>query len=120
MESEGSDVIYAPIVSSVEAMREALETMGRLFDNGVICTSYANSEEEMEQIEQLYWKTKAALSVPLRHCERYGTRHSAEFTFLNYYNESLGLSGDKRYDAGDLKHNVDGITVEFVNWLLEK
>lgn len=53
-------------------MREALETMINLFEQGIICTSYANSVEEMEQIEELYCKAKAALSAPERNCDRFG------------------------------------------------
>lgn len=50
-------------------LREALETMNNLFERGVICTSYANSAEEMEQIEELYRKTKSALDAPPRNCD---------------------------------------------------
>lgn len=55
--------------SNVKAMREALELMTDLFDKGVICTSYANTPEEIEQIEELYRKSKAALSAPPRNCD---------------------------------------------------
>ena len=54
-------------------LREALETMNNLFERGVICTSYANSAEEMEQIEELYRKTKSALAAPARNCDRFAT-----------------------------------------------
>ena len=74
--------------NSNESMREALEMMIALFDNRVICTSYANTPEEMEQIEELYRKVKAALAKPPRNCdmgtadeqaERYG-RYCEKFT----------------------------------------
>ena len=51
------------------AMRETLEMMISLIDKGVICTSYANTPEEMEQIEEFYRKVKAALSAPPRNCD---------------------------------------------------
>lgn len=50
-------------------LREALETMSNLFERGVICTSYANSAEEIEQIEEFYRKAKAALAEPVKNCE---------------------------------------------------
>ena len=50
-------------------LREALEMMNTLFEQGAICTSSANSAEEMEQIEELYSKTKAALAEPPRNCD---------------------------------------------------
>ena len=55
--------------SNVKAMREALEMMSALFAKGVICTSYANTPEEMEQIEELYRKAQAALALPRRNCD---------------------------------------------------
>ena len=55
--------------NDMKAMREALELMTDLFDKGVICTSYSNTPEEMEQIEELYQKAKAALSAPPRNCD---------------------------------------------------
>ena len=67
-EKELRDVKRQP-VGDVAAMREALEMMSTLFERGVICTSYANSAEEMEQIEELYRKAKAALSEPPRNCD---------------------------------------------------
>lgn len=65
------------------AMREALEMMSSLFANGVICTSYANTQEEMEQIEELYRKAKAALSAPPRNCDRFSDETEAMVAFLN-------------------------------------
>ena len=59
--------------NNAAAMREALKTMSNLFEQGVICTSYANSAEEMEQIEELYRKAKAALAKPPRNCDVYRT-----------------------------------------------
>ena len=50
-------------------LREALEMMNTLFEQGAICTSSANSAEEMEQIEELYRKTKAVLTEPVRNCD---------------------------------------------------
>ena len=57
------------MANSNEKLREALELMTDLFDKGVICTSYANTPEEIEQIEELYRKSKAALSGPPRQCD---------------------------------------------------
>ena len=54
------------------AMREELEMMSALFAKGVICTSFANTPEEMDLIEELYSKVTAALNKPLRNCDLYG------------------------------------------------
>ena len=56
-------------VGDAAKLREALVAMNSLFAKGVICTSYANTPEEMEQIEELYHKTKAALAEPVRNCD---------------------------------------------------
>ena len=50
-------------------LREASEKMSNLFERGVICTSYANTAEEMEQIEELYQMAKAALAEPIKNCD---------------------------------------------------
>ena len=50
-------------LGNMAAMREALEKMSDLFDRGVICTSCANTAEEMEQIEELYLMAQAALAM---------------------------------------------------------
>lgn len=59
-------------VGNTASMREALELMNDLFDKGVICTSYANTAEEMEQIEELYQKAKSALDKPLGETNKKG------------------------------------------------
>lgn len=59
------------VVGDAAKLREALEMMNTLFEQGAICTSSANSAEEMEQIEELYRKTKAALAEPPRNCDKY-------------------------------------------------
>ena len=55
--------------NNMAELREALETTNNLFEHGVICTSYANSAEEMEQVEELYRKAKSALATPARNCD---------------------------------------------------
>lgn len=50
-------------------LREVIEKLSDLFERGVICTSYANTAEEMEQIDELYQMAKAALAEPVRNCE---------------------------------------------------
>lgn len=57
--------------NNMKDMREALEKMCNLFDRGAICTSYANTAEEMEQIDELYHMAKAALAEPPRNCDVY-------------------------------------------------
>lgn len=76
-------IVEASRQCNAAAMREALEMMISLFDKGVICTSYANTPEEMEQIEELYRKAKSALSLPLRNCD-VGTAEEQDARFVTW------------------------------------
>ena len=67
-ENENSDdAIITPVNNA--ACRNALEKAMSFFDRGVICTSYANSASEMDELERWYNDIKAALAAPARNCE---------------------------------------------------
>ena len=57
---------------------------------------------------------------PKRNCEKYLTEHEAKIAFLEYYNNLYMLEEKDKVDFADLKHNVDGLLREFVEWLFEK
>jgi hypothetical protein len=50
-------------------LREALKKAMSFFDRGVICTSYANSAFEMDELERWYDDIKTALAAPSRQCD---------------------------------------------------
>lgn len=74
--------------NNMAELREALETTNNLFEHGVICTSYANSAEEMEQVEELYRKAKSALATPARNCD-VGTAEEQVERFKEYCAENM-------------------------------
>jgi hypothetical protein len=51
-----------------------------------------------------------------RNCEKYLTENEAKIAFLKEYNEKYM----QNFDLGDLKHNIDNILRDFVEWLFEK
>ena len=56
----------------------------------------------------------AALAAPARNCDKYTSESDAKRAFLDYRNWLLGSD----YVLGCLKHNIDGITEEYAEWLL--
>ena len=83
-------------VGNAAAMREALEMMISLFSKGVLCTSYADTIEEMEQIEELYRKAKAALSEPQRNCD-VGTAEDQTTRYRKFCIDHKYLGSDFSY-----------------------
>lgn len=51
-----------------------------------------------------------------RNCEKYLTENEAKIAFLKEYNEKYM----QNFDSADLKHNIDDILRDFVEWLFEK
>lgn len=64
-------------------------------------------------------KVKRALTEPLRNCDLYATKDEASKAFIVWYNTIYDLNGDEWNEVSscDLKHNVDGILHEYINWL---
>ena len=60
-------------------------------------------------------KAHAALAAPPRNCDNYITEAEAKSAFLAYWNKTY----ETDYDIGDLKHNVNGITQNYAEWLME-
>ena len=104
---DGATIIDNRTVGNAAAMREALEMMSALFANGVICTSYANTPEEMEQIEELCRKAKAALSAPPRNCDVYQSDEEA-------FNAWKAERGFRNVGLGQGGY---GMAWAFVRWL---
>jgi hypothetical protein len=55
------------------AMREALELLNQLFDSCVLCTHSDMTADEMDNVDELYFKTKSALAAPPRNCDLYNS-----------------------------------------------
>ena len=62
--------------------------------------------------------TKAALSSQPRNCDRFESEDEMKSAFIAYYNEAFGLKGSMyEISACDLKHDVDGILHDYIQWL---
>lgn len=68
------------------ATREALEELNELFDSGVLGTHSDMTADEMEKVDELYFKTKAALSEPPRNCDKFRDVNTAYNQFMSYVN----------------------------------
>ena len=68
---KNTDVIIAQSapVGNAAALREALEELNELFDSCVLGTHSEMTADEMDKVDELYFKTKAALSKPPRNCD---------------------------------------------------
>ena len=60
-------------LGNAAAMREALELLNQLFDSCVLGTHSEMTADEMEKVDALYFKAKAALASPPRNCDIYDT-----------------------------------------------
>lgn len=63
-------------------------------------------------------KARAALEKPPRNCDVYKTKAERQSAFINWHNETFDLK-DSKYaiDTCDLKHNIDDILHEYIDWL---
>ena len=62
-----------------------------------------------KDILELKQIAESALSAPPRNYDLYATEAERLDAFIAYYNET--------FDTYDLKHNVDGIFNDYINWL---
>jgi hypothetical protein len=72
--------------------------------------SFANSIVEI---------AKSALAKPPLNCEVFTSESEMKSAFIDYYNEVWSLKGTSdEIDYCDLKHNIDGILHDYIEWLL--
>lgn len=63
----------------------------------------------------------SALAEPPRNCDVFETETERRSAFIDWYNEAFDLKGTKyAIETCDLKHNVDGILHEYIEWLFAK
>ena len=60
---------------------------------------------------------KAALSAPARNCDVYTTEADRQDAFIAYYNKTFDLKGEYAFNTSDLKHNIDSILNDYIDWL---
>ena len=97
-------------IGCASAMREALDMIH----------DKVNSLDEECGVDPVEIRdlARAALAKPPRNCDMFETEPEAKSAFIAYYNEAFGLKGSKReIDIGDLKHDVDGILHDYIQWL---
>lgn len=70
-----------------------------------------------KDILELKQIAESALSAPPRNYDLYATEAERLDAFIAYYNETFDLKGEYAFDTYDLKHNVDGIFNDYINWL---
>ena len=94
-------------------LREALENSNGLLEELALMGEW--SESAREQIAE----NKAAIAKPLRNCDVFASESEMKSAFIDYYNELDGLKGtSNEIDYCDLKHNIDGILHDYIEWLL--
>jgi hypothetical protein len=79
-------------VGGAAAMREALELLNQLFDSCVLGTHSEMTADEMDKVDELYFKTKAALAAPPRNCD-VGTVEEQKERFERFCDEHWGSNG---------------------------
>ena len=72
-------------VGDAAAMREVVELLNQLFDSCVLGTHSEMTADEMGKVDELYFKTKAALAAPPRACDLFSSYSEAE----DYWHENV-------------------------------
>lgn len=94
-------------------LRDALENSNGLLEELALIGEWGESAKE--QIAE----NKAALAKPLRNCDVFETESEMKAAFIEYYNEKWSFKGtDDVIDYSNLKHNIDGILHDYIDWLL--
>lgn len=106
-------------VGNAAKMREALEA--------VVKVGYPyNFQHEAPHISGYCYeitaaidKCFAALSESPRNCDRFANEAEASKAFIVWYNTVYDLNGDKWNEVSscDLKHNIDDILHDYIEWL---
>lgn len=95
--------------SNAAMMREALLIVKRLFDGRIMF---------QPAIRKAHKAVDAALAKPPRNCDIFKTESERQSAFIAYYNEAFDLKGTSgEISICDLKHDVDGILHEYIEWL---
>lgn len=115
-------------MTTYEQMRDVLiamldEKCKQCYINDQICTQglechWNGKRGEICQDEAID-KAIAALAAPPRNCDRFTSESEMKAAFIDYYNEVWELKGtSSEIDYCDLKHNIDGILHDYIEWLL--
>lgn len=99
------------------AMREALEQIRNdLWD--LMGTSSESARSNMAC--DMSRKIRAAIAAPARNCDVFESEAERQAAFIDWYNETWDLKGSKdAIDYCDLKHDVDGIMHDYIEWLFK-
>lgn len=101
------------VVGDMATMRDALESVNKIYD------MVSKPCIVIEEVRQACQKARAVLiSTTPRNCDVYETKAERQSAFINWYNETFDLKGSKyAIDTCDLKHNIDDILHEYIEWL---
>ena len=96
----------------MQKMREALLIVKKLFDGRIMF---------QPAIRKAHKAVDAALATPARNCDMFTNESEARKAFIVWYNTAYELNGDKwnEISSCDLKHNVDNILQDYIEWLFE-
>ena len=97
---------------NVSAIREALDKAHRVLHCAIIA-GILRGDDAYDAMNM----AAAALSAPARNCDVFGSEAEAKSAFIAYYNEVYDLKGSDAIDICDLKHDVDGILHDYIQWL---
>ena len=99
-------------LGNTAAMREALTKVSEWMAHRIATCGFEPSATIPTMLEDV---VLPALAAPPRNCDNYNTEADAKSAFLAYWNKNH----ETDYDIGDLKHNVNGITQDYAEWLME-
>ena len=124
--AESASEVYEPHtkseqVSNAAKMREALVQcelfLGNVSRHGHPTLNPGDKCTACDGADELRGMVARALSAPPRNYDLYATEAERLDAFIAYYNETFDLKGEYAFDTYDLKHNVDGIFNDYINWL---
>ena len=92
------------------AVRDALDTISAHEDDVEFVRAWIGQTKDAVQ---------EALAAPPRNCDVFKSESEMQAAFIDWYNEVFGLKGSKyAIDTCDLKHDVDGVLHDYIEWLL--
>jgi hypothetical protein len=108
-------------VGNAAKMREALVQcelfLGNVSRHGHPTLNPGDKCTACDGADELRGMVARALSAPARNCDLYATELERRTAFIDWCNETFDLKGSKdEIDTCDLKHDVDGIVHEYIDW----
>lgn len=100
------------------AMREALHIVVDSLKSLSAIRALKFPKEVKSALGNMAFHAVTALEKPPRNCDVHSTKDQRQSAFINWHNETFDLK-DSKYaiDICDIKHNIDDILHEYIDWL---